>query len=83
MAGDEPRPVLAVASAAGPWRPFGEVRLSARRGARADAAPAFDPIGNVPPGLRLAGPPARLRDTGYRGSRRGRGVAVSRVARRG
>ncbi|MFI5836402.1 phosphodiesterase [Micromonospora sp. NPDC051300] len=83
VAGDEPRLVLAVASAVGPWRPFGEVRLTGRHGAREDAALAFDPIGNVPPGLRLAGPLARLRDAGYRGSRRGRGVALSRAARRG
>ncbi|MDG4805097.1 phosphodiesterase [Micromonospora sp. WMMD980] len=83
VAGDAPRLVLAVASAAGPWRTFGEVRLNGRRGAREDAALAFDPIGNVPPGLRLAGPLARLRDAGYRGSRRGRGEAVSPVARRG
>lgn len=83
VAGDEPRLVLAVASAVGPWRPFGEVRLGGRHGDPEDAVPAFDPIGNVPPGLRLAGPLARLRDAGYRGSRRGRGATLSREARRG
>ncbi|MET7970284.1 phosphodiesterase [Micromonospora sp. NPDC005305] len=82
-AGDEgPRLVLAVASAVGPWRPFGEVRLGGRRDAREDAALAFDPVGNVPPGLRLAGPLAWLRETTYPGSQRGRGVPVSRAARR-
>ncbi|WP_089158329.1 phosphodiesterase [Micromonospora sp. NBS 11-29] len=83
VAADAPRLVLAVASAVGPWRPFGEVRLDGERDAREDAALAFDPVGNVPPGLRLAGPLARLRDDSYRGSRRGRGTAVSRAARRG
>ncbi|MEU1967558.1 phosphodiesterase [Micromonospora sediminicola] len=83
VAADEPRLVLAVASAVGPWRPFGEVRLDGRRGAPEDAALAFDPVGNVPPGLRLAGPLARLRDAGYRGSRRGRGAGLSRGARSG
>ncbi|WP_343445481.1 phosphodiesterase [Micromonospora schwarzwaldensis] len=83
VAGDEPRLVLAVASAVGPWRPFGEVRLGGRHGDPEDAVPAFDPIGNVPAGLRLAGPLARLRDASYRGSRRGRGAALSREARRG
>lgn len=83
-AGDDgPRLVLAVASAVGPWRPFGEVRLDGPRDAREDAALAFDPIGNVPPGLRVAGPLAWLRDTTYRGSRRGRGARLSRAARRG
>ncbi|RBI99544.1 phosphodiesterase, partial [Micromonospora provocatoris] len=81
VADDEPRLVLAVASAVGRWRPFGEVRRRARRAE--DAALAFDPIGNVPPGLRLTGPLARLRDDSYRGSRRARGAALSRAARRG
>ncbi|WP_435151991.1 hypothetical protein [Micromonospora aurantiaca (nom. illeg.)] len=83
VAADEPRLVLAVASAVGRWRPFGEVRLDDERGAAEDAALAFDPIGNVPPGLRLAGPLARLRDDSYRGSRRARGAGLSRAARRG
>ncbi|SBT46454.1 hypothetical protein [Micromonospora auratinigra] len=76
VAGDAPRLVLAVASAVGPWRPFGEVRLDAERGAHLDAAPAFDPIGNVPPGLRAEGLIAWLRDSGYRGSRRARGASA-------
>ncbi|WFF06745.1 hypothetical protein O7622_27600 [Micromonospora sp. WMMD1076] len=79
VAGDEPRLVLAV----GRWRPFGEVRLDDERGAAEDAALAFDPIGNVPPGLRPTGPLARLRADSYRGSRRGRGAGLSRAARRG
>ncbi|MET9299894.1 phosphodiesterase [Micromonospora aurantiaca] len=83
VAADEPRLVLAVASAVGRWRPFGEVRLDDERGAAEDAALAFDPIGNVPPGLRLAGPLARLRNDSYRGSRRARGAGLSRAARRG
>lgn len=74
VAADRPRLVLAVASAAGPWRPFGEVRLDRQRGAREDAALAFDPIGNPPPGLRVGGPVGWLRDTTYRGSRRARGA---------
>ncbi|MEU1812221.1 hypothetical protein [Micromonospora aurantiaca (nom. illeg.)] len=65
------------------WRPFGEVRLDDERGAAEDAALAFDPIGNVPPGLRPTGPLARLRADSYRGSRRGRGAGLSRAARRG
>ncbi|NES16806.1 phosphodiesterase [Micromonospora sp. PPF5-17] len=76
VAGDEPRLVLAVASTVGPWRPFGQVSLRTPRGAREDAALAFDPVGNVPPGLRLAGPLAWLRETSYRGSRRARGAGA-------
>ncbi|MGC4893037.1 phosphodiesterase [Micromonospora sp. DT31] len=83
VARDEPRLVLAVASAVGPWRPFGEVRLDAERDAAEDAALAFDPVGNVPAGLRLIGPLARLRDDSYRGSRRARGAGLSRSVRRG
>ena len=71
---DAPRLVLAVASAVGPWRPFGQVCLDGQRGAREDTALAFDPIGNVPAGLRAVGPIARLRDRTYRGSRRARGA---------
>ncbi|MDZ5445708.1 phosphodiesterase [Micromonospora sp. 4G57] len=73
---DAPRLVLAVASAVGPWRPFGQVCLVDQRGAREDAALAFDPIGNVPPGLRVVGPIARLRDRTYRGSRLARGASA-------
>jgi hypothetical protein len=73
---DEPRLVLAVASAVGPWRPFGQVTLAGQRGAREDTALAFDPVGNVPPGLRLVGPLAWLRETTYRGSRAARGATV-------
>jgi hypothetical protein len=73
---DEPRLVLAVGSGVGPWRPFGEVRLAGQRDARADTALAFDPIGNLPPGLRAVGPVARLRDRIHRGSRRARGASA-------
>ncbi|MEV0427502.1 phosphodiesterase [Micromonospora sp. NPDC050495] len=76
VATDQPRLVLAVASAAGPWRLFGEVRLDRRRGAREDAALAFDPIGNAPPGLRVGGLLGWLRNTSYRGSRRARGASA-------
>ncbi|MEU6077516.1 phosphodiesterase [Micromonospora sp. NPDC047074] len=72
---DAPRLVLAVASAVGPWRPFGQVSLDAQRSARDDAALAFDPVGNLPPGLRAAGPLAWLRRHTYRGSQRARGAA--------
>ncbi|WBB79544.1 phosphodiesterase [Micromonospora sp. WMMD882] len=68
------RLVLAVASAFGPWRPFGEVRLGDSLDAAADAALAFDPVGNLPAGLRAVGPLARLRARSYRGSRRARGA---------
>ncbi|MEH1101812.1 phosphodiesterase [Micromonospora sp. CPCC 205561] len=71
---DAPRLVLAVASAVGPWRPFGEVGFGAQLSAREDAALAFDPIGNLPPGLRAVGPIAWLREQTYRGSRRARGA---------
>ncbi|MEH1167501.1 phosphodiesterase [Micromonospora sp. CPCC 205539] len=71
---DAPRLVLAVASAVGPWRPFGEVSLGAQLSARDDAALAFDPLGNLPPDLRVAGVLAWLRDQTYRGSRRARGA---------
>ncbi|MGC4807116.1 phosphodiesterase [Micromonospora sp. DT233] len=74
-AADAPRLVLAVASAFGPWRPFGQVTLEGRRDAREDAALAFDPIGNLPAELRAVGVLARLRDTSYRGSRRARGAS--------
>ncbi|MGN9777908.1 phosphodiesterase [Micromonospora sp. H33] len=73
---DAPRLVLAVASAVGPWRPFGQVSVGAQLGAREDAALAFDPIGNLPPGLRAVGPLAWLRDVTYRASQRTRGAAV-------
>ncbi|MFC4146928.1 phosphodiesterase [Micromonospora mangrovi] len=72
----EPRLVLAVASGVGPWRPFGQVCLDGQRDAREDAALAFDPIGNLPPGLRAVGPIARLRDRTYSGSRRARGASA-------
>ena len=49
--------------------------------AREDAALAFDPVGNLPAGLRAAGPLAWLRDQTYRGSRRARGATVSPAAR--
>ncbi|MDG4756369.1 hypothetical protein [Micromonospora sp. WMMD710] len=66
--------VLAVASAVGPWRPVGQVSLGTPLGAREDAALAFDPVRNLPPELRAAGPLAWLRERTYRGSRRARGV---------
>ncbi|TDC79498.1 phosphodiesterase [Micromonospora sp. KC606] len=71
-----PRLVLAVASAVGPWRPFGQVALGAPLDARTDATLAFDPVGNLPPGLRAAGPLAWLREQTYAGSRRGRGAST-------
>ncbi|MFI9529992.1 catalase family protein [Micromonospora rosaria] len=71
-----PRLRLAVASAVGPWRVFGEVRLGDPLDAGVDAATAFDPIGNLPAGLRATGPFARLRDRAYRGSRRARGATT-------
>ncbi|MFF0176956.1 phosphodiesterase [Micromonospora profundi] len=72
---DAPRLVLAVASAVGPWRPVGQFSIGARLSAREDAALAFDPVRNLPPGMRAAGPPAWLRDQTYRGSRRARGAS--------
>jgi hypothetical protein len=72
--GDGPSLILAVASAVGPWRPFGQVRVRTPLDAHADAALAFDPIGNLPPGLRAAGPIAWLREHTYRASRRARGA---------
>ncbi|MEV2242328.1 phosphodiesterase [Micromonospora sp. NPDC049891] len=75
-AADRPGLVLAAASAAGPWRPFGQVTLGDQLSARDDATLAFDPVGNVPEELRLAGPLAWLRRHTYRGSRRGRGVSA-------
>ncbi|MER7890754.1 phosphodiesterase [Micromonospora sp. NPDC094482] len=73
---DEPRLVLAVASAVGPWRPFGQVSIGTQLSARQDATLAFDPIGNLPAGLRAAGPLTWLRVQTYRGSRRARGADV-------
>ncbi|MFG1890284.1 phosphodiesterase [Micromonospora sp. NPDC049051] len=73
---DAPRLVLAVASAVGPWRPFGQVELGAQLSAREDAALAFDPVGNLPPGLRALGPIAWLRARTYRGSQRARGAVA-------
>ncbi len=70
------RLVLAVASAAGPWRPFGQVTIGDQLSAREDAGLAFDPVGNLPEELRLAGPLAWLRQHTYRGSRRGRGATA-------
>ncbi|MEV1331989.1 phosphodiesterase [Micromonospora costi] len=72
----EPRLVLAVASAVGPWRPLGEVSVGDQLSARQDAALAFDPIGNVPAGLWATGPLAWLRDQTYRGSRAARGASA-------
>ncbi|MGS2616943.1 phosphodiesterase [Micromonospora sp. LZ34] len=73
---DAPRLVLAIASAVGPWRPIGQVALGDQLGAREDAALAFDPIGNLPAGLRARGPLAWVREHTYRGSRRARGARV-------
>lgn len=71
---DDARLVLAVASAFGRWRPFGEVRIGTPLDGPADAALAFDPVGNLPTRLRAVGPVARLRAPAYRGSQRGRGA---------
>ncbi|MER5335983.1 phosphodiesterase [Micromonospora sp. NPDC002717] len=71
---EAPRLVLAVASAVGPWRPFGQVTLGGQFGAGEDAALAFDPVGNLPPGLRAAGPVAWLREHTYPASQRTRGA---------
>ncbi|MEV4714453.1 phosphodiesterase [Micromonospora sp. NPDC049374] len=76
VAAGRPGLVLAVASAAGPWRPFGQVTIGDQLSARDDAALAFDPVGNIPEELRLAGPLAWLRQHTYRGSRRGRGATA-------
>ncbi|MEV5211870.1 phosphodiesterase [Micromonospora sp. NPDC053740] len=73
---DTPRLVLAVASAVGPWRLVGQVSLGAQLSAEEDAALAFDPVRNLPPELRVAGPLAWLRDQTYRGSRRARGATA-------
>ncbi|SCL12913.1 hypothetical protein GA0074694_0066 [Micromonospora inyonensis] len=74
---DTPRLVLAVASAVGPWRPFGVVCVDEPLDCATDAALAFDPVGNLPAGLwAAAGPVARLRDRTYRGSRRARGASA-------
>ncbi|MEU4334755.1 phosphodiesterase [Micromonospora lupini] len=73
---DAPRLVLAVASAVGPWRPVGQVTIGAQLAAREDAALAFDPVRNLPPDLRAAGPVAWLREQTYRGSRRARGATT-------
>ncbi|GIJ80706.1 hypothetical protein SAMN05443287_10345 [Micromonospora phaseoli] len=72
VATDAPRLVLAVASAAGPWRPFGQVSFGDELDAREGNALAFDPVANLPEELRLAGPLRWLRQHTYRGSRRGR-----------
>ncbi|PZF87462.1 phosphodiesterase [Micromonospora deserti] len=73
---DCPRLVLAVASAVGPWRPFGQVSLGDQLSAQEDAELAFDPVDNLPAGLRMVGPLAWLRDHTYRASRRTRGAAA-------
>lgn len=73
---DAPRLVLAVASAVGPWRPVGQVGIGVPLDARQDAALAFDPVRNLPAGLRAVGPLAWLREQTYRGSRRARGASV-------
>ncbi|SCF08432.1 phosphodiesterase [Micromonospora mirobrigensis] len=71
-----PRLVLAAGSAVGPWHPVGQVTLGDRLDERADRALAFDPIGNLPPGLRAVGLLAWLREQTYRGSRRARGASA-------
>ncbi|MEV4820963.1 hypothetical protein [Micromonospora sp. NPDC049274] len=73
---DAPRLVLAVASAVGPWHPVGQVTIGAQLTAREDAALAFDPVRNLPPDLRAAGPLAWLREQTYGGSRRARGATT-------
>jgi hypothetical protein len=65
---DAPRLVLAVASAVGPWRPFGQVSIGTQLSAREDAALAFDPVGNLPDRLRAAGLIA-AQDQGVPGAR--------------
>ncbi|GIJ27536.1 hypothetical protein Vqi01_26980 [Micromonospora qiuiae] len=69
---DAPRLLLAVASALGPWQLFGQVTLGDQLGAREDTALAYDPVGNAPEDLCLAGPLRWLREYSYRGSRRAR-----------
>ncbi|GIJ38665.1 phosphodiesterase [Micromonospora andamanensis] len=76
VAAERPGLVLAVASAVGPWRPFGRITIGDQLNARDDATLAFDPVGNLPEELRLAGPLAWLRRHTYRGSRAGRGVGA-------
>ncbi|TQJ24698.1 hypothetical protein FBZ33_5038 [Micromonospora sp. A202] len=73
---DTPRLVLAVGSAVGSWRPVGQVSFGAQLSAEEDAALAFDPVRNLPPELRVAGPLAWLREQTYRGSRRARGATA-------
>ncbi|MFG1915249.1 hypothetical protein [Micromonospora sp. NPDC048898] len=64
------------AAAVGPWRPVGQISIGTRLSAEEDAALAFDPVGNLPPELRAAGPLAWLREQTYRGSRRARGATA-------
>jgi hypothetical protein len=66
--------LVAVASAAGLWRPVARLTLGEPLGAGTDAALAFDPIGRHPPGLQPAGLVQRLRAAGYPVSRRARGA---------
>ncbi|SCL18218.1 hypothetical protein GA0070616_1459 [Micromonospora nigra] len=73
---DAPRLVLGVASAVGPWRLFGQVSLGDQLSAQEDAALAFDPVANLPWGLRAVGPMAWLREHTYRGSRSARGATA-------
>ncbi|MDI6097151.1 hypothetical protein QLQ12_00825 [Actinoplanes sp. NEAU-A12] len=60
---------------AGGARPFGRVRLGPALPPEADAALAFDPVGNAPADLRPAGLLNATRAVAYRASRRWRGVS--------
>ncbi|MEV4759606.1 phosphodiesterase [Micromonospora sp. NPDC049559] len=66
--------VLSAASATGRWVPFGQATLREPLPATADAALAFDPIGNHPTGLLPAGLIQRTRAVAYAVSRRSRGA---------
>ncbi|MBO4210593.1 phosphodiesterase [Micromonospora echinofusca] len=67
-----PGAVLAVAYPHGSWRPFGQVVVGAPLDCGTDAALAFDPVRNLPPGLRATGLVQRARALTYRGSQRAR-----------
>ncbi|PPK93776.1 hypothetical protein CLV92_10952 [Kineococcus xinjiangensis] len=65
--------VLAVASPAGPWRPFAHLEVG-----RGPALPdvAFDPVLHAVPGLAPGPWMAAVRRAAYAGSRRGRGARL-------
>ncbi|RJK98392.1 phosphodiesterase [Vallicoccus soli] len=65
---------LVVATPAGPWQPYGTLEVAGAAADEPDPALAYEPVRHPLPGLRMAGPLARVRSDAYTQARRGRGA---------